>query len=100
MIGGPPCQDFSSAGKRQSEGKRADLTLVFSNLVCKISPEWFVMENVPQVQKSKVFLDSESFFRKAGYGISKAKLDSSYYGVPQKRERVFVVGKNTQKMDF
>jgi len=46
IIGGPPCQDFSSAGKRDETLGRADLTISYANIVSSAKPEWFVMENV------------------------------------------------------
>jgi len=49
IIGGPPCQDFSSAGKRDVTLGRADLTYHFANMVCEYKPEWFVMENVGRI---------------------------------------------------
>ena len=48
IIGGPPCQDFSSAGKRDESLGRADLTYHFANIVTAYKPKWFVMENVEQ----------------------------------------------------
>ena len=55
IIGGPPCQDFSSAGKRNENLGRANLTLVFTNIVTLIKPKWFVMENVDRIIKSNLF---------------------------------------------
>ena len=55
IIGGPPCQDFSIAGNRNFEGNRANLTLSFGNIVNTIRPEWFVMENVYNIEKSPIF---------------------------------------------
>ncbi|MFM6842221.1 MAG: DNA cytosine methyltransferase, partial [Dolichospermum sp.] len=52
IIGGPPCQDFSSAGKRNENLGRANLTLIFTNIVTLIKPKWFVMENVDRIIKS------------------------------------------------
>ena len=54
IIGGPPCQDFSTAGKRK-EGNRADLTLAYAQIVAAISPAYFVMENVDRAEKSNAF---------------------------------------------
>lgn len=96
VFGGPPCQDFSPAGKRNGDGTRADLTYVFATIVSGLSPRWFVMENVPQVEKTKVYELSRSLFKKSGYGLSEAILDSSYHGVPQIRKRFFVVGKKKE----
>ena len=53
VIGGPPCQDFSSAGKRDDTLGRADLTISYALIVSALKPEWFVMENVERIKKSK-----------------------------------------------
>ena len=54
IIGGPPCQDFSISGKRDFEGKRANLTIRFAEIVSTLKPQWFVMENVYNIEKSPV----------------------------------------------
>lgn len=100
IIGGPPCQDFSIAGKREFEGKRANLTLIYSNIISAVKPRWFVMENVYNIEKSPVFAHAVSNFRKAGYGITKRIWDASYMGVPQMRKRYFVIGKLGAPDDF
>ena len=50
IVGGPPCQDFSSAGKRDEDNGRGELTVCFASIVSNVRPEWFVMENVSQIQ--------------------------------------------------
>ena len=92
IMGGPPCQDFSSAGKRDVTLGRADLTYSFANIVCKIKPAWFVMENVPQIKKSHVLKDTVDQFIQTGYGLSSVILDASVCGVPQSRTRFFLIG--------
>ncbi len=92
IIGGPPCQDFSSAGKRDETLGRADLTVTFAQIINKIQPSYFVMENVDRATKSAAFLRAKSIFKKAGYGLSIKILNASLCGVPQLRKRVFVVG--------
>lgn len=92
IMGGPPCQDFSSAGKRDVTQGRADLTYHFANIVCGIKPEWFVMENVEQIKKSHILTDVVGQFEKAGYGLSSVILDASFCGVPQSRTRFFLIG--------
>lgn len=92
IIGGPPCQDFSSAGKRDETMGRADLTISYANIVASAKPEWFVMENVERITKSHILKDALKIFKKAGYGISYQVLDASYCGVPQARKRFFLVG--------
>ncbi len=99
MIGGPPCQDFSAAGERV-EGERAALTRAFAMLVVIVRPRWFVMENVPLAVRSQAWTDARAMLVKSGYGLTEAKLDASYYGVPQRRRRLFVVGRLGEQDGF
>jgi len=92
IIGGPPCQDFSSAGKRDETLGRADLTISYANIVASAKPEWFVMENVERITKSHILKEALQIFKKAGYGISYQVLDASFCGVPQSRKRFFLIG--------
>lgn len=92
VIGGPPCQDFSSAGHRNEKLGRADLTISFAQIVSKVAPTVFVMENVPTIVKSKLLPRVKSLFTKAGYGLVDITLDASLCGVPQKRKRYFLIG--------
>lgn len=92
IMGGPPCQDFSSAGKRDITLGRADLTYHFANIVCSIMPQWFVMENVEQIKKSHILAEVVDQFQQTGYGLSSVILDAAYCGVPQARTRFFLIG--------
>ena len=92
IIGGPPCQDFSSAGKRDETLGRADLTISYAKIVANCQPKWFVMENVERILKSKILRDAMKIFRKANYGLTHFVLDASYCGVPQTRKRFFLIG--------
>lgn len=92
IIGGPPCQDFSSAGKRDEALGRADLTLSFANLVEQILPRHFVMENVDLAQKSKAYQNAKQLLEKGGYQLKEIVLNAGYCGVPQSRKRLFVFG--------
>lgn len=92
IIGGPPCQDFSISGKRDFVGKRANLTMRFAEIVSEIKPQWFVMENVYNIEKSPVLPAAIEKLHEAGYGITKRVLDASYCGVPQARRRFFLIG--------
>ena len=100
IIGGPPCQDFSIAGKRDFRGKRANLTLKFGQIVSEVRPLWFTMENVYNIEKSPVFEEVLETFKSSGYGITKHIWDASYMGVPQMRRRYFVIGKLDERDDF
>jgi len=91
VIGGPPCQDFSSAGKRV-EGERANLTTAFSEIVTGIRPSFFVMENVARAAKSDAYQEAKARFIDAGYGLTEMTLDASRCGVPQARKRFICVG--------
>jgi len=93
IIGGPPCQDFSSAGKRDETLGRADLTLNFSKIVTAINPQWFVMENVERIIKSSILNKSIEVFKRSNYGITTEIINASYCGVPQSRKRFFMIGK-------
>jgi DNA (cytosine-5)-methyltransferase 1 len=99
IIGGPPCQDFSMAGNRQ-EGRRANLTLSFAQIVTRVSPTFFVMENVENISQSTTYSAALEIFRKAGYGITEKVLDASFCGVPQKRKRFFCIGEKNGNDGF
>ncbi len=92
IIGGPPCQDFSSAGKRNVDLGRADLTIQFAKIVTSLAPTWFIMENVELAVKSKAFTEARTIFQARGYGLSTVILDASLCGVPQRRKRLFLIG--------
>ncbi|MDI1255394.1 MAG: DNA cytosine methyltransferase [Flavobacterium sp.] len=92
IVGGPPCQDFSSAGKRNENGSRGDLTLSYAQIIIGIMPRWFLMENVERINKTEVFAEAKKLLREAGYGFTEMVLDASKCGVPQKRKRMFLIG--------
>lgn len=100
IIGGPPCQDFSSAGKRDETRGRAVLTQVFAEKVVAVRPQWFVMENVERIFKSPLLTEVKETLRNAGYGLTQVVLDASLCGVPQKRKRFFLIGGLGQQDDF
>jgi DNA (cytosine-5)-methyltransferase 1 len=99
IIGGPPCQDFSQAGKR-NEGGRANLTHIFSKIISELNPEMFIMENVARAESSKAYKLARNEFRKAGYGLTEIVLDASLCGVPQKRKRFFCIGRKNEYEQF
>lgn len=100
IIGGPPCQDFSSAGKRNENNGRGDLTICYAKIVANIAPEWFVMENVARITKTQKLIDAKRIFKEAGYGLSQCILDASRCGVPQIRKRFFLIGKKNEGDSF
>lgn len=93
IIGGPPCQDYSSAGKR-CLGARANMTTVYGSIVMKYRPKYFVMENVPNIKSvgKDVFDELITKLRDAGYGLTIRVIKMQEYGVPQSRKRLFVLG--------
>ena len=91
IIGGPPCQDFSHAGKRIEAG-RASLTEAYANIVTKVRPQYFLMENVDRAQKSNAYGVAREIFKNAGYGLTERVLLASRCGVPQRRKRFFCIG--------
>jgi DNA (cytosine-5)-methyltransferase 1 len=91
VIGGPPCQDFSSAGKRV-EGDRADLTERYAEILVALKPRFFLMENVARALNADAYQRALETMREAGYGITVRVLDAAYCGVPQSRKRLFAVG--------
>ena len=99
IIGGPPCQDFSIAGARQ-RGKRANLTIRYAEIVRDVRPEWFVMENVYNIERMDVLPEALEIFRNAGYGLTRRVLNASLCGVPQIRRRFILVGHLGDKDDF
>jgi DNA (cytosine-5)-methyltransferase 1 len=95
LVGGTPCQSFSVAGLRKGlDDPRGNLALTFIAMVEHFKPEWVIWENVPGVLSSSGGRDFGSFLGalgQLGYGFAYRVLDAQYFGVPQRRRRVFVV---------
>lgn len=119
VIGGPSCQAFSTAGKQKGFADfRGNVMLQYLRVVRDIMPEFFIMENVRGLQSAKLnsvpaeyaeyepikdvkgsafhFMVAE--FRKLGYSISHALLNAANYGVPEKRERIVVIGHRGERV--
>lgn len=96
IVGGTPCQSFSIAGLRKGlEDERGNLALIYCQMLAKYKPKWFIWENVPGVLSSSRGRDFASFLgavAELGYGFAYRVLDAQYFGVAQRRRRVFVVG--------
>jgi DNA (cytosine-5)-methyltransferase 1 len=96
LIGGTPCQSFSVAGLRKGMADpRGNLALTYLAIADRFRPTWIVWENVPGILSSSEGRDFGSFLGglgKLGYGWAYRVLDAQYYGVAQRRRRVFVVG--------
>lgn len=91
IIGGPPCQEFSNAGKRK-EGPLADLTYKYSQIITTLRPQFFVMENVPRAKESQAYARARALYKRCNYGLTEVILDASRCGVPQHRNRFFCIG--------
>lgn len=100
IIGGPPCQDFSSAGKRDENNGRGDLTVCYAQIISEVKPNWFVMENVERILKTQKLQEALRIFHKAGYGVTYTVLNAALCGVPQRRKRFVMVGKLGESDDF
>lgn len=96
LVGGTPCQSFSIAGLRKGlDDPRGNLMLTYLAIADKYRPAWVVWENVPGVLSSNGGRDFAAFITglgQLGYGVAYRVLDAQYFGVPQRRRRVFVVG--------
>lgn len=99
ITGGFPCQDLSVAGKRAGlAGERSGLFWEIRRLVEETQTEWFILENVPGLLSSNGGKDFGIVLREMadlGYSIGWRVLDAQYFGVPQRRRRVFIVGSRT-----
>lgn len=96
LVGGTPCQAFSVAGLRAGlADARGNLALEFMRLADRLRPRWIVWENVPGVLSSNGGRDFGSILgalAELGYGFAYRVLDAQFFGVPQRRRRVFLVG--------
>ena len=96
ISGGFPCQDVSVAGRREGlAGERSGLWFEFARIVQEMEPEWVVVENVPGLLSSAGGADFALIvgtLEQFGYCVSWRVLDSQFFGVPQRRRRVFIVG--------
>lgn len=99
IAGGPPCQDYSIAGKRNL-GKRANLTIRFAEIVASVRPTWVLFENVYNIERFPTLPAMKKILSSAGYGLSSMVLDASRCGAPQKRQRFILVGKLHAKDGF
>jgi len=95
LVGGTPCQSFSVAGLRKGlADPRGNLMLTYGAIARRYRPEWLVWENVPGVLSSNGGRDFGTFLgmlAELGYGFAYRVLDAQYFGVAQRRRRVFVV---------
>lgn len=102
VVGGPPCQGFSSAGARNWHDPRNRLLRKFVELVIQIKPTWFIMENVEGLltaNEGYYFIEAVARFLEAGYWVKAEKVYMEEHGLPQRRKRVFLVG-NLEEIAF
>ena len=106
IIGGPPCQGFSLAGKNGRtfvDDERNYLFKEFVRFVSVIKPKMFVMENVARMashDKGETIKEIKRSFEKLGYTVQHRVLQAADYAVPQKRQRVFVVGTKSGNFEY
>lgn len=94
VVGGPPCQSYSTLGKRQMDA-RANLFMQYKRVLKIIKPKAFVFENVTGIlsmDSGRLFKNIQKEFRELGYELKYKVLNAVDYGVPQQRERVILVG--------
>lgn len=94
VVGGPPCQSYSTLGKRQMDD-RANLFMQYKRILLILNPKAFVFENVVGIlsmDKGRLFKQINKEFEEIGYTLKYKVLDAVDYGVPQHRERVILVG--------
>jgi DNA (cytosine-5)-methyltransferase 1 len=99
ITGGFPCQDLSVAGKRRGlAGERSGLFWEIARLIEETQTEWFILENVPGLltsNKGRDFGVVVGTMADLGYSLAWRVLDAQHFGVPQRRRRVFIVGRRT-----
>lgn len=103
VVGGPPCQSYSTAGKREMDG-RANLFMEYKRILTVLNPKIFIFENVVgmlSMDGGKLFKKIQSEFESIGYNLKYKVLNAADYGVPQLRERVILVGcKGENKFEY
>lgn len=95
VVGGSPCQSFSVAGKREGLAGASGLMFEYIRAVRELRPRWFVWENVPRAftsERGEAYRQLLSEMDALGYGLAWRVLDAQFFGVAQRRERVFLVG--------
>lgn len=103
VAGGPPCQPFSVSGKQLGQEDLRDMVPEFLRIVSEVKPQAFIMENVKGLAsvKFKDYLSNAiDDFKALGYRVHHTVLNSADYGVPQFRERLFIVGLRNDGFEF
>lgn len=99
FIGGPPCPDFSVAGKNKGKhGENGKLSSTYVKLICQQQPDFFLFENVKglwRTKKHREFYDElKDLLHKSGYILTNQLINTIEFGVPQDRDRIFLLGVN------
>lgn len=103
VVGGPPCQGYSTVGTRDISDPRNHLYLEYCRVVEAVKPEFFVIENVRgllTLNKGMFKDDILNRFKKLGYNVSYKIVNAANYGVPQNRQRVFFIGIRNSEFEF
>ncbi len=106
VIGGPPCQSFSLAGKRECDDERGRLVWRYLEIIKEVSPKAFLFENVVGIisakdsQGNRILDNLLQCFGKIGYMVNWKLVNAADYGVPQLRKRVIIVGTKKQAFQF
>lgn len=93
--GSPPCQGFSTVGKREVKDERNDLFKPYARLIDELQPKVFVMENVSGMIKGSMkgkFIEIMKTLKSMNYNVKAKLMNAKYYGVPQSRERMIFIG--------
>ena len=104
IIGGPPCPDFSAAGKNKGkEGENGKLSGTYTALICETLPDFFLFENVKGLYRTakhrEFFEHLKSQLREAGYALTEQLINSIEFGAPQDRDRIILIGFRTDIAD-
>jgi DNA (cytosine-5)-methyltransferase 1 len=103
VVGGPPCQGFSNAGKRLIDDPRNKLYKEFINIVIITKPRVVLMENVEGIlsmENGRVFAAIRKDLEGLGYFVEAKKLNTVEYGIPQRRKRVIIIGSRSNNADL
>ncbi len=97
IIGGPPCPDFSVAGKNKGkDGENGKLSGTYTKIICSTKPHFFLFENVKGLYRTakhrEFFEQLKDRFKKAGYCLTEKLVNAIEYGAPQDRERIILIG--------
>lgn len=97
IIGGPPCPDFSVAGKNKGkDGENGKLSGTYARIICNTKPHFFLFENVKGLYRTakhrEFFEQLKNRFKKAGYCLTERLVNAIEYGAPQDRERIILIG--------